>query len=192
MCHTISVNDKKAITAYIRSVLPGERYAHTLRVAGFSKKLSARLGADKDKARTAALLHDCAKCMSPEELLSYARRHKIKCPKYMLKRPGLLHGAVAASIARLRFGINDRDILRAISNHTMGRPRMSALEKTLFLADHLEPGRKRKGYDRLRRIAMKDADKAIALFLDEVIQYLKKKGLHVSRRTVLTRDHYKK
>jgi 2-amino-4-hydroxy-6-hydroxymethyldihydropteridine diphosphokinase len=55
--------------------------------------------------------------------------------------PGpLLHGPAAA--ARLRAeGVEDDELLDAITYHTVGHPRLGRLGRALYLADALEPGR---------------------------------------------------
>ena len=57
--------------------------------------------------------------------------------------PSLLHGKVGAIYAREKYGVEDKDILNAISYHTTARPGMSLLEKIIFIADYIEPSRKK-------------------------------------------------
>ncbi|BAY83398.1 metal dependent phosphohydrolase [Calothrix parasitica NIES-267] len=52
--------------------------------------------------------------------------------------PHLLHADVSAIVARDTFGVEDEQVLNAISNHTLGSPRMSPLSCIVFLADSIE------------------------------------------------------
>ena len=75
---------------------------------------------------------------------------KIKmCEKYNLeiseierKNPSLLHAKLGAYLAKDKYDIEDEEILMAIRSHTTGRPGMSLLEKIVYIADYMEPGRK--------------------------------------------------
>ena len=53
----------------------------------------------------------------------------------------LLHSKAGAELAQSKYGVKDEDILNAIRYHTTGRPGMSLLEKIIFTADYIEPGR---------------------------------------------------
>lgn len=41
------------------------------------------------------------------------------------------------------FDVNDEEVLLAIKYHTTGRQQMTKTEKLVFIADYIEPGRKR-------------------------------------------------
>ena len=71
------------------------------------------------------------------------------CEKYNLeiseierKNPSLLHAKLGAYLAKDKYDIEDEEILMAIRSHTTGRPGMSLLEKIVYIADYMEPGRK--------------------------------------------------
>ena len=65
----------------------------------------------------------------------------------------LWHGPVGAMIARKEFGVTDEDMLNAIRFHTTGRAGMSPLEKLIYIADMIEPGRDFPGVETLRELA---------------------------------------
>lgn len=58
------------------------------------------------------------------------------------KNPFLLHAKVGSFLAREKYGVNDKAILDAITYHTTGRPNMSTLDKIIYIADYIEPGRR--------------------------------------------------
>lgn len=62
-------------------------------------------------------------------------------------------------------------VLQAISCHTLGSVQMNELDKILFLADMIEPGRCYPGVGELRREAFLDLDRAMLLALESSIRY---------------------
>ena len=159
---------KKEIIPYLREHLKESRYVHTMNVTNLAKEMAVRYGADVYKAEIAALLHDMAKYE---------------------KRPGVnmdfAHSKIGAEMSREIFGIEDEDILNAIANHTTGRAGMSTLEKIIFLADAIEPGRDYPCVDEIRAAAETDLDKACILSMARTIQHvLEQKGWYLHPDTV--------
>ena len=54
----------------LRGCLDEERFEHTLGVAEMCQLLADKFSVDREKAYLAGLLHDCAKCLSTDELLN--------------------------------------------------------------------------------------------------------------------------
>ena len=94
----------------------------------------------------------------------------------------LLHGKIAAHIAKKKFNVNNEDILNAIEYHTTGRKGMSKLEKIIYLADFIESGRNYAGVEELRTVAEQNLNKAVLLALDNTIKYVvsTRKLLHIN------------
>ena len=61
---------------------------------------------------------------------------------------------------------------------------MSLLEKIIYLADYIEPTRDFPGLDRLRELAYKDLDKALALGLEMSLEELRGRGIEPYKDTV--------
>ena len=78
----------------------------------------------------------------------------------------------------------------AIKSHTVGQPKMTRLEKIVFLADHLEEGRHFKGVATMRRLAFKDLDQAVLATTTNMLNYLIKENLPIFPGTVITRNSY--
>jgi len=169
---------KEYITGKIKKMIPASRLAHTMAAADTSVLLADKYGVDSEKARIAALVHDCAKGMSIKALCRYALKNKIfhVFPNGMRH---LLHGYVAAHMAGRLFQIRDRQILNAVKYHSTGRPGMSALEKVIFIADYIEPGRKFKGRKKLYKTAIKGRhkiDMLMFIILQSKLSYLVSRG----------------
>jgi predicted HD superfamily hydrolase involved in NAD metabolism len=174
----------------LKNILPKERFEHSLRVVKFAEELAKKHKVPLNKARIAALLHDCSRSLDGKEYLNAAKRHGIKIRDIYKKVPKLVHADLAAVIARERFNIKDADILRAIKNHTFGRPDMGALEKIIYLADHIEEGRNYREAKKIRKIAISDLNQAIVRTCDAVLSFLIKKRALICEETIRTRNAF--
>jgi HD superfamily phosphohydrolase YqeK len=112
-----------------------ERMEHCRRVADLMVEWADALGlseADHLRWRAAAILHDALRDADPSAL---------RVPNLDHWPPGMRHGPACAR--RLREdGVEDTELLDAISCHTVGSPRSTPLSDYLYMADFLEPGRK--------------------------------------------------
>jgi len=166
-----------------------ERYLHTLGVKDTAIKLAELWEADKTKAETAALLHDIARDYDIKEIANACKKYGIEKDETEMAVPELLHGAIGENIAQYEFGINDREILDAIRYHTTGRKNMSILDKIIFIADMIEPGRNFPGVDNLRVTAFKDMNKAVLEGLNSTIRFVLNNGLVIHPRTIEARNN---
>lgn len=168
------------------------RYRHTLGVADTAACLTMRYGVSMEAAYIAGLLHDCAKCLSDEELLLRCRKQSIPITEYEEQSPYLLHGKLGAFYAKERYNINDEDICNAIRYHTTGRAGMSPLEEIIFIADYMEPMRnKAADLDEVRELVFVDIKKAIYVVTRDTLDYLKSKNKPIDPQTVVTYEYYR-
>lgn len=184
--------DQARIRSELRKVLSPGRVRHTLAVAGLASELARRHGEDPEKAELAGLLHDWAKELSASRLAAYSRRYRLAVPQRALVErhsPHLLHGYVSAHMARKRFGIKDRDVLAAISHHTLGSPRMSLLEKIVYVADLGSPDRKFSQAKIVRDLALKDLPAAFRQALGIKIRHVIEHGRWLHPMTVSLWNH---
>ncbi len=175
----------------MKKIMDEKRYEHTLGVAYTSADLAACHGEDPEKALIAGLLHDNAKCMTNEKRLSICKKHDLPVSEFEKANPFLLHAKVGAFRAEDKYGITDQDILNAIRSHTTGRPGMSRLEKIVFIADYIEPGRTHsKRLPELRKLAFADLDQALIEILRDTLNYLSTKVDNIDPQTKETYDYY--
>ena len=147
-----------AIRKKLEKKLKEERYIHTLGVMYTAASMAMRHGADVQKAMTAGLLHDCGKYCDVNEQILLCRKHHIKLSDAELEVPALIHARLGAYFAEYEYGITDSEILDAITYHTTGRPAMTMIEKIVYLADYIEPGRKKiPGLAEVRTAAFDDS-----------------------------------
>ena len=131
-------NNLEEIKKWLKSHLSPERYEHTLGTAEMAEKLAEMLNLDKNKAKLAGLLHDCAKCFPNEKLLDIIHTKIPEVHECELLNYKTLHAPVSAYIAKTEFGVEDREILSAIRWHTLAYCGMTDFEKIVFLADKIE------------------------------------------------------
>ncbi len=179
----------------LEAELKPERFAHTMNVARTAYDLAKTWGCDVYKAYLAGLLHDCGKALKYKDQIAAAEQFGIELSEVERSKPGaLVHAKLGAYLARMKFGVDDDDILNAISFHTTGRPGMSMLERIIFLADYIEPGRAIPSIPplaKIRLIALTDIDRAVYLELSNMVRYLKELGEEIDGRTIETLEYYK-
>ena len=162
--------------ALARSRLSEKRYEHTLRVADTAEDVALTHDLDADRARLAALLHDAAREMGPEEFLYLADKWHLQVGDPERQSPKLLHGPVAAELAKRELGVVDEEVLEAIRAHTTGRPGMGPLALVLYVADKIEPARDYPSVGRLRRLTGKDLNGAAEESLRRAIAHNEERG----------------
>lgn len=176
----------------IEKRLDAKRYEHTLGVTYTAAALAMCHGGDAKCAQIAGLLHDCAKCLDNQKKISICEKHNIEINEIERKNPFLLHAKVGSYIAMHRYRIVDEDIIQAILNHTTGRPNMSLLEKIIYIADYIEPGRRQAPHlGIIRQTAFQDLDRALMMILEDMLVYLDTLGGDIDPMTRKTYEFYK-
>ena len=168
----------------LKEMLIHETYAHSLSTCETALDLARRFGASEKKVELAALLHDCAKSMSYNELIYNVEKYSIPVDKLELRTESLLHAPVGSKLSNVLFGITDSQILSAIRYHTTAAPEMSTIAKIIYVADFIELARGHKGVVDARKAAEKDIDKAMLFILRKKIPYLVKKKVLIHPRSV--------
>lgn len=179
----VEVLEKKLIEK-LQGNIGEKRLSHSLGVRDMAEKLARRCGVEPVKARLAGLLHDCARDMSRDELFREARQAGLSIGEEEKQFPVLLHGPVGAVICRREFGVDDPEILRAIALHTTGSRGMTILDKVIYVADKVEPGRRYKAAESLRKAALADLDAGMKACLANSIAYLVGAGDMIHPETV--------
>lgn len=187
------MNEFRDIQEKLKIALDETRYEHTLGVMYTAGCLAMAHGYDVKKAMLAGLLHDCAKCISHEERLSLCNEHHILITESELKNKALLHAKAGAILAKIEYDITDENILHAICVHTTGEPDMNILDKIIYIADYIEPGRdKAPNLSRIRKLAYVDLDTCMAQILSDTLSYLNACGGEIDPTTELTYHFYEK
>jgi len=169
----------------VKKQLTEHRYQHTLGVMETAVKLAGRYGANIKKAELAAIFHDYAKFRPKEEMKDII--HSQGFPKDLLDyNAELWHAPAGAYLVEMEAGIKDQEVLDAIRYHTSGRPGMTLLEKIIYLADYIEPGRRFPGVDEVRAIAKENLNQALMKAVKNTILFLMNKNQPVYPESFLT------
>ena len=163
-------------TARLRGLLKPRRYRHSLGVRDTAEALAKRFGVDQAQARTAGILHDCAKGLDRSLQIQMCQELEIPLDRCELENPGLIHAKLGAELVKCWFGIEDPAVIEAIRWHTLGRPEMDDLAKIIYIADMIEPNRQYPGVEALRQAAFADLNRGLFACVDATIQFNLKKG----------------
>lgn len=190
MCSSLEIiRNNKPITQKVAQTLSNKRFKHTIQVAILAGELAFVHHYNYHKAVQAALLHDYAREIKDDALLFLAEKSGWTINLVERNQPMLLHGPVAAYLVNQELGIEDGEILEAITYHTTGHPKMSPLASILYVADMVEPGRIYPGVEELRKLAFHDLNSALLACLDHNIRYLLKRGVLIHPLSIQTRNN---
>lgn len=191
-CEDEQMADLEAIQKKLDKILKKERYAHTLGVMYTAGALAMCYGEDIETAMTAGLLHDCGKLSPVEKQMEMCRKYQISLTETEFMIPALIHAKLGAYLAEEKYNIHDKRILDAILYHTTGKPNMNLLEKIIYLADYIEPGRKMiPGLPEVRKLSFTDIDRAVCRCSELTLGFLERMGRTIDPMTRQTYEYYR-
>ncbi|MCR5581468.1 MAG: nicotinate (nicotinamide) nucleotide adenylyltransferase [Pseudobutyrivibrio sp.] len=186
-------DDVLRLDGEMKKELKPSRYIHTLGVANMAYSLAIKWNYPAYTAMVAGMLHDCAKCISDDKRINVCEKNNIEITDIEYQYPHLLHGKVGAYYCSSKYNIFDEQIAHAIAVHTTGCPNMNLLDKIIFVADYIEPGRdKQPRLDVLRACAFEDLDLCVYMILEDSVAYLNENPQMVDPTTIDTYNYYKK
>ena len=152
----------------VKSQLSDYRFHHSECVANRCVELATIYRVDKEAARLVGIVHDLAKEMPDEEKIQYCQKNHLSIDEIEKGNPGLLHGKIAAHIAKKQFGFSE-DLCSAIQYHTTAKENMSQLDKIMYVADMTSDDRQFPDKPYVVQLGNKD--------LDECVKYILKIGI---------------
>ncbi|MDE5413844.1 bis(5'-nucleosyl)-tetraphosphatase (symmetrical) YqeK [Alkalihalobacterium chitinilyticum] len=172
----------------VKPHLTEHRYIHTIGVMETAIQLAEQEGIDQKKAELASVFHDYAKFRPKEEMRQLIKEQNLGMD-FLHYGDELLHAPCGAYWVKHEVGIDDVEVLSAIRYHTTGKPGMTTLEKVVFLADYIEPGRHFPGVEEVREAAAKDMNYACIMSLRNTMTFLMKKDHLVYPDTLAAYNH---
>lgn len=173
--------------------LDKNRFLHTRGVMYTCASLAMKYGYDLKVAQVAGLLHDSAKCIPNKKKLSMCKKYHIAYSTFEQERPFLLHAKLGAYLAKEKYGVEDEEILSAITFHTTGRAQMSLLEKIVYIADYIEPMRcKAPNLTEIRKLAFEDLDECVYEILGATLIYLGDDPQNIDDTSKIAFEFYEK
>ncbi len=164
--------DPAIFQSKLAKILSPARYRHSLAVMKLACQLADLYGAEQEPAVVAGLLHDVAREIEPQELLSMAETMGLDIDDVERKAPVLLHGKVGAELLKREWGQDNPVVLQAVAQHITGAPVMPLISQIVFIADFAEPGRQFKPAHTARRLAMENRVTALKYIFHQKIQFV--------------------
>ena len=190
--NTMAEYDFIKIQKKLSKYLDENRFHHTLGVMYTCAALAMAHDCPIADAQLAGLLHDCAKCIPNKKKLKMCGENRIPVTEFEKEHPFLLHAKLGAFVAKDKYGIRKKEILSAIAFHTTGKPDMSLLEKIVYIADYIEPGRDRaQNLPEIRKIAFQDLDECMYVILKDTLDYLEETPGEIDSATEDAFAYYK-
>ena len=159
------------IVAKEKSNMDEKRFKHCIGVSKTSRKLAELNNYDPDKAVLAGFIHDYAKQVSPERFIKVIKEQHFDQDLLNYNR-AIWHGIVGAYFIEKELKITDPEILTAIRRHTTADVEMTILDKIVFVADFIEPGRDFPGVEEARKVAYDNLDDGVGFELAHTLDFL--------------------
>ena len=177
-----------------------KRFEHVCGVAEVGDLIAKKAGVNRLLVGLACYLHDCCKEIKEKELIELALAGGLVLSAIDRINGHLLHGPVAALTIKHELKISNKEVLAAISEHTLGNVPMSEVSKVVFLADCLEDSRPKDFTDPIWKALYSDVldepgkkvnlDKAMLIACDLSLSNLIDVGKPIHPKTVDVRNHF--
>ena len=180
---TYSVLSSAEIVSKEKSNMTEDRFEHCIGVSKTAKKLAELNQYDEDKAALAGFIHDYAKQVSVEEYREVIKTKGFDQDLLNWNR-SIWHGIVGTYFIQRDLKITDSEILTAVRRHTTADVEMTTLDKIVFMADYIEPGRSFPGVEEARKITYANLDQGVGYQLAHTLEFLIEKRNKIYPRTL--------
>ena len=184
-----------ALLALLATTSKSTRRIHSLSVASTAEALCRRFGIDPLKGRIAGLSHDIVKDRPIEEQWRLAGRataysetsqladlvESLRATEFADK---VVHGPAGAVFLFEAGLVISEDLLRSVAFHSTARQGMGLLEKIVFAADKLEPGRRDAGPEERQALLELGLDDLFRYSLGRSVRWLGSKGNSIAQSTI--------
>lgn len=181
--NTYSPLSSQEIIAKEKANMDQKRFEHCIRVSQTAKKLAKINNYDEEKAALAGFVHDYAKQVPVEEYRKVIKDENFDLDLLNWNR-AIWHGIVGTYFIKRDLKITDPEILQAVYRHTTGDSEMTTLDKIVFVADFIEPGRGFPGVDEARKISYANLDEGVGYELAHTLEFLIKNRNKIYPRTI--------
>ena len=169
-----------AIKAYVRVNCPS-MISHLESVSRLALEFATHHHLDHGKLEIASWGHDIFRTLPENKLKEHIEFHRnehwgpitINAPRV------LYHGPLAAILFPELFHYDDPEVLRAIRYHSVISDNPHPIEAALFIADKLEPGKRRKNRKKLLDMAENDLFNSLYELVVQITNHHKTQGYQV-------------
>jgi predicted HD superfamily hydrolase involved in NAD metabolism len=182
------------LKSWVKPRVSEKRYKHIKGVVAVAKEIAQAAQVDIFLAELCGWLHDACKEVKDKQLVHMAREFGLTLDPILEANGHLLHGPVAAEVAKRELSILNKDVYDAVAQHTLGEVPMTRLSQVVFLADCLEASRPehytKPIWAALDLDGATNLEAAIVVATDEGLKFLisDKKSIHP--KTISVRNHY--
>ena len=180
---TYSTLSSAEIVAKEKSNMTEDRFKHCIGVSKTAQKLAELNQYDIDKAALAGFIHDYAKQVSVEDYREVIKTKGFDQDLLNWNR-SIWHGIVGTYFIQRDLKITDSEILTAVRRHTTADVEMTTLDKIVFMADYIEPGRSFLGVEEARKITYANLDEGVGYQLAHTLEFLIEKRNKIYPRTL--------
>ena len=180
---TYSTLSSAEIVAKEKSNMTEDRFEHCIGVSKTAQRLAELNHYDEDKAALAGFIHDYAKQVSVEDYREVIKTKGFDQDLLNWNR-SIWHGIVGTYFIERDLKITDSEILTAVRRHTTADVEMTTLDKIVFMADYIEPGRSFPGVEEARKITYANLDQGVGYQLAHTLEFLIEKRNKIYPRTL--------
>lgn len=180
---TYSPLSSDEIVAKEKANMDKKRFQHCVRVSATARKLARLNHYNEDKAALAGFVHDYAKQVPVSEYRKVIKTENFDEDLLNWNR-AIWHGIVGTYFIKRDLKITDPDIIQAVKRHTTADIEMTTLDKIVFMADFIEPGRDFPGVDKARKITFANLNQGVSYQLAHTLTYLIAKRSKIYPRTL--------
>lgn len=180
---TYSSLSSSEIIAKEKSNMTADRFEHCIGVSKTARKLAELNHYDVDKAALAGFIHDYAKQVAVDEYREVIKTQGFDQDLLNWNR-SIWHGIVGTYFIQRDLEINDPEILTAVRKHTTADVEMTTLDKIVFMADYIEPGRSFPGVEEARKITYANINQGVGYQLAHTLKFLIDKRNKIYPRTL--------
>lgn len=167
----------------VKNILSEKRFKHSIGVVKRAIEFAKIYNIDEETVKKVAIAHDCAKELSAEEALNYAKQNNIEIDEVEQLEPGLLHAKIGADIARKKYNFS-KEMINAILYHTIGDINMDTLAKIIYIADKTEEGRVHIDKETAVNLAIQNLDEGVLFVSKYMIEHSLKKNSLIHPNTI--------
>lgn len=173
----------------VKNKLSDKRFKHSEGVVKRAIEYAKIYNVDINTVKLAAISHDIAKELDPDEIKYYIEKYNIN-PDYLEShKTYLLHSQIGACICKDIYGFSE-DMFNSIKYHTTGRANMSLLEKIIFLADATEENRKHCSSEEYVNMIKTDINKGMVEICKWFLNYLLTNNKEIHQNSIDCYNYY--
>lgn len=182
----------RKIKKELKKCVKKSRYEHSIRVAKMCVQICKMNGLNKNKGYLIGVAHDLCKQLPDDQMIQLACKDGLPVSDYEKRNTFMLHGRCAAVRMKEDYGIDDSQLLEAVSVHTCGKIGMNDYSKVLLISDKAEPGRSFSTKEYRAELFALPLDKMFLRVIKESHEYVVAKGYEIFPESQQVVDFYVK